>query len=112
MTQLTPTEEERNWALGAHVGSMFVSILVPIVVLMVKGKESPFVRSHAIEALNFQIGMLVLLCVGMLLAFVAVGFCIVFPVAFAMPILAIIAGVKAWQGGFYRYPLTLRLIKD
>ncbi len=107
-----PTEEERLWALGTHLGAVFVSIFVPIVVLVVKGRESEWVRRHAIEALNFQIGMLVLTLISVALAFVAVGLCGIVAIAFGMPILAIVAGVKAWQGELFRYPLTLRLIKE
>lgn len=107
-----PTEDERMWALGTHVGSVSVSIFVPLVVLVVKGRESDWVRRHAIEALNFQIGMLVLTLISIALAFFAVGICGIIAIAFGMPILAIVAGVKAWQGEFFRYPLTLRLIKE
>jgi len=59
-----PVAEERNWAVAAHVGS-FVSawfalgMFAPLIVLLIKGSSSPFIRAHAVESLNFQINALV-----------------------------------------------------
>lgn len=107
-----PTDDDKLWATLAHVGSGFVSVLVPIVVLLVKGKQSHYVKVAAIEALNFQITVLIVAAIGLALTLIAVGMCILLPLSVAAPILAIVAGVKAWQGEQFRYPLTLRLIKE
>lgn len=106
------SNEEKVWATITHVGSVFVSVLVPIVVLVVKGRESDWVRRHAIEALNFHIGMLLIALVSYIAMFFLVGLCGLIAVAFGVPILAIIASVKAWHGHLWRYPFTLRLIKE
>ena len=61
-----PTSEEKNWAIAAHVG-VFVAawfalgFLAPLLVMLVKGKDSAFVRRHAVESLNFQITLLMYL---------------------------------------------------
>ena len=47
--------DEKTWALIAHFGGIIVGFVAPLVALLVKGNESPTVRAHAIEALNFQI---------------------------------------------------------
>ncbi|HEX5742042.1 MAG TPA: DUF4870 domain-containing protein, partial [Pilimelia sp.] len=55
--------EERSWALVAHFGGAAIALLsagwlgwiAPLVALMAKGQESPTVRAHAVEALNFQL---------------------------------------------------------
>jgi len=109
------TAEERNWAVAAHVG-VFVAwliglaILAPLVVFLVKGNESPFVRSHAVESLNFQITALLAAIVSAVLMLVIIGFFMLLALAVAYVILVIMATVAASNGREYRYPLTLRLV--
>lgn len=108
----TPTEEERTWGLIAHSSAIFLSFLGPIIALLAKGNESKWVRAHAIEAINFNITLAIVYAVGTVLVMVVVGICILIPAGIASVILGVIAGVKAFQGHQYRYPLTLRLLKD
>jgi hypothetical protein len=108
---VAPTQDEKTMALIGHIGGIVVPILVPLVIMMTKGKESAWVREQSVEALNFQItvfiayvacGILTLACIGALLAPV---------VGIAAIVLGIIAGLKANEGISYRYPATLRLVK-
>jgi uncharacterized Tic20 family protein len=48
-----PSEQERTWALAAHVGSFLAAYLAlgflcPLIVLLAKGNASRFVRYHAV----------------------------------------------------------------
>ena len=62
-----PTAEEKNWALAAHIGPLLVllftagylSFLVPLIILLVKGDESRFVGHHARQSLNFQLTLFI-----------------------------------------------------
>lgn len=113
-TSLTPTAE-RNWAMGAHL-SGFVAAYValgflgPLVVLLVAGDKSPFVRRHAIEALNFNLTWLLYILVAGILAVVLIGLPILLLLAVGYLVLVILAAIEASRGGEYRYPLTIRLI--
>src|SRR5687768_2884713 len=76
---VVPTAEERNWALAAHVGTFVAAwvalgFLAPLIILLVKGNDSPFVRRHAVESLNFQISLLIYLGISLVLALVLIGF--------------------------------------
>ena len=57
-------DEERTWGAAAH-WSAFVGAFValafvgPLLVLLLKGNESPYVRRQAVESLNFQLSMLI-----------------------------------------------------
>jgi uncharacterized Tic20 family protein len=63
MTPAAPlTTEERNWAMAAHltalvaiVGLPLGHMVGPLVVYLVKYKESEFVAEHARASLNYQI---------------------------------------------------------
>ena len=113
--------EERNWALVSHVGAIVAAwfamgFLAPLIILLVKGNDSPFVRRHAVESLNFQISLLIYIVVGFLVTLVTFGLgaIVVIPVAIVVGIFAlvviILATVRAAGGEDYRYPLCIRLV--
>jgi uncharacterized protein len=110
-----PTTEERNWAMTAHLGSFVAAwialgMLAPLAVLLFKGSESPYVRRHAVESLNFQINALVYTVVFFVLLFVLVGFVLLPLYAIFYLIMVILGTVRASRGEEWRYPLTLRLV--
>jgi uncharacterized Tic20 family protein len=118
---LSPTSQERNWAMAAHLGCFLAAyvalgLLAPLAVLLVKGGESPFVRRHAVESLNFQITTLLWVVLAVALGVVTLGpeLIVVLPLAMAYAIfylvVLIVAGVRAAGGRDYRYPLTWRLV--
>ncbi|MFZ5439023.1 MAG: DUF4870 domain-containing protein [Myxococcota bacterium] len=107
-----PSEDEKIWGLLTHVSALVTTFLGPIIALAVKGNESRWVRAHAIEALNFNITLLIVYAVGLVTSFLFVGICLLMPAALASIVLSIVAGVNAFQGHAYRYPLTIRFIKD
>src|SRR6185436_17210427 len=47
--------DEKTWALIAHFGGIVVGFIAPLVAFLAKGNESPTVRAHVVEALNFHI---------------------------------------------------------
>jgi uncharacterized Tic20 family protein len=109
------TPEERNWSLAAHIGSIVTAwfalgLIAPLIVLLVKGKESPFIRRHAVESLNFQINALIWTALSYLLMIVLIGFFTIAIYGIFYLICVIIATVRASRGEEYRYPLTIRLI--
>lgn len=110
------TTEERNWAVAAHLSSVlgiwigFLGALGPLVVLLAKGKESPYVRSQAVEALNFNISVLIYSIIGWILVFVLIGFVVLGAVFVFWLVLTIVATIKVSNGEPYRYPLTIRLV--
>lgn len=109
--------EERNWSLFAHLGmlaGMFVpfgSVLLPLFIWQINKDKSDFVTDHAIEALNFQLTMLIIYIGCGLLCFILIGFPLLF-VAFIIDIVySIIAASKASRGEYYDYPFNFRFIK-
>ena len=117
--------EVRNWALGAHLSAFvgsFVALafLGPLVVWLLRREEDEFSATHAREALNFNLTVLLVVVVGGVvvvpLAILTVGL-ILIPFALLAAligvgwvVLTIVAAVKAAEGSAYRYPLTIRFI--
>jgi uncharacterized Tic20 family protein len=109
------TSEERTWAWVSHAGcfvgaAVAMAFLVPLVIMLTKGKESAYVRRHAVESLNFQLSVLVYAAVSALLTLVVIGLFLLLALAILYVVVVVIATVKAAAGEEYRYPLTLRFV--
>ncbi|MFI5911279.1 DUF4870 domain-containing protein [Dactylosporangium sp. NPDC051541] len=102
--------DEKTWALIAHFGGVLFGFIAPLVALLAKGNESPTVKAHANEALNFHITWGIILFIGALLS-VCTLFISLFVPWIVVIVFSIIGGVKANNGELYRYPLTFRMIK-
>ena len=84
--------------------------LLPFIVYLAKRNESEWVTAHAAEALNFHISLLIYTICCIPLCFVLIGFPMLLALGLMGFVCAIIAAFRASEGGFYRYPLTIRLI--
>jgi uncharacterized protein len=106
-----PKGSDKIWTVLSHL-SWFVGLpfLLPLVVYLVMRKESPYVSENAREALNFHISVLIYSLCCIPLVFIIIGVPILVIIGIASLILAVVAAIKASDGGCYRYPLTLRLV--
>jgi len=106
----------------AHL-SAFAGFLIPVlghiggplIILLLKGEGSPFVSFNAKEALNFHITVAILVCVFVVLCALLVGLLLLplVPVVLIIWfILPFIAALRARDGHWYRYPMTIRLIPE
>ena len=104
----TVTENDRLLAILSHVLTMFTSFIAPLVIYLVKRDESPFVRDHARESLNFQLTLMIAYAIGFILMFVLIGILILPLIGLLQLILVIVATIKAADNKLYRYPFTIR----
>ena len=88
-----------------------LGFLAPLIVLLIFGPRSAYVRAHAIESLNFNLTWLLYAVVGAILIFFVIGIFLLILLAIAYVILVIVAAVRANNGQFYRYPATIRFIR-
>jgi uncharacterized Tic20 family protein len=103
--------ESRGWATAAHLVPLIgLSFVAPLVIWLMKKDEDAFIEYHAKEALNFQIMMIIYVLASILLMFVLIGFVLIFVVLIYALVVMIIAGIKAANGEFYRYPLIFRFV--
>jgi uncharacterized protein len=112
-----PSNDEKQWAMFTHLSALagfvipFGNVLGPLIFWQIKKNEFPFGDDQGKEALNFQITAAIAFVVCIILMAVFIGF-LLFPiVGIAWLVLTIMAGIKANNGEYYRYPMTLRLIK-
>jgi uncharacterized Tic20 family protein len=90
---------------------LFLGFVAPLIVLLVFGPRSAYVRAHAVESLNFNLSWLLYGIVGVILAFLLIGIPILIALGLAYLVLVVIASVRANNGEFFRYPLTIRFVR-
>ena len=90
---------------------LFLGFVAPLIVLLVFGPRSAFVRANAVESLNFNLIGLLYGVIGVILALLLVGFLILIVLGIAYLVLVVIASVRANNGEVYRYPATIRFIR-
>ncbi len=115
--EVLPDKDARMWGMLCHLGSLsmwigvpFGNFIVPLVILLTKGKEHPFIEDQAKEVLNFQISLLLYFLGSLLLCLIIIGIIPLLLIVIGAPILTIIAAIRANDGEEYRYPFTIRFI--
>ncbi len=104
-----PESNERLGASAAHLLALLgFPIIGPLIMLLTGGKTSPYIRRHAMEALNFH---LTVTGATFLLPFTVIGIVLLPVIWVAAIVLSIVGGVAALSETAFRYPLTVRLIK-
>jgi uncharacterized Tic20 family protein len=123
-----PSAEEKQWAMFAHLSALAGGLLTsavggwgtfigPLVIWLIKKDTMRFVDDQGKEALNFNITVAIACFALVLLGIVTlgIGFLIAIPalvvIGIAWLVFTIIGAVKSSNGEFYRYPMTLRLVK-
>jgi uncharacterized protein len=109
------TAEERTWGAAAHWSALVAMVVAlaflgPLLVLLLKGNDSAWVRRQAVESLNFQLSILVYAVVSGVLVLLLVGVVLLPLVGLMWLVFTILGSVRAADGRDYRYPLTLRMV--
>jgi uncharacterized Tic20 family protein len=108
----SPSKDEKTWGLLSHLSGIFLGLVGPLIIWMIKKEEMPFVNQEAKEALNFQITLAIgYVAAGILghslhissLLYPALGICNL--------VFSIMGAMKANEGTAYAYPFSLKLVK-
>ena len=107
-----PRGNEKVWSMLSHLsGFIGLPFLLPLVVYLAMRDDSEYARANAREELNFHLSLVIytLCCIPLIFLF-GLGGVLIGGMWLASLVLAIIAAIKASDGGCYHYPLTLRLV--
>jgi uncharacterized protein len=118
METSTSSRDVRTWNVLCHATALagfFVPwaghILGPLIVWLAKRSDSTEIDENGKESLNFQISMLIYNVIAGVLCLVLIGFIILAILHILNLVLVIVASIQTSEGKFYRYPITIRLIK-
>lgn len=108
--------DERMWAMLCHLSTFagyvvpMGNIIGPLVVWLIKKEEYPLVDDQGKEALNFQISITIYVFASIILSLLIIGIFLLIAVVIFDLVATIIAAIKANEGNYYRYPMTIRFI--
>ena len=106
-------DEERTWAILAHLLGIASGWLGPLVILLAFRGRGRYLEHQAKESLNFQLTLVLAVLVGVGIAIVTFGFgalAVVPVLVVAQLLFPILAGVAASRFEWYRYPVNLRFV--
>jgi len=112
-----PDKDARTWGMICHLAALsgyiipLGNILGPLVVWVIKKDDHPFINDQGKEALNFHLTMTLCFIVSFLLLFVVIGLLLLVVLCVYVLIMIIVASIKANEGIYYRYPLTIRFFR-
>jgi uncharacterized Tic20 family protein len=112
-TDPLPTQDEKHLGLIMHAsGFIFLPVVIPLVVWLIKRNQSAFIDIQGRELLNFSLSFLIyVLGCFILIPFIGWNSLLILTVVFILQIvLGIIGLVKAAKGKIYRFPLTIRML--
>lgn len=101
-------QTEKVLAVVVHLAAIPFEFLAPLLGYLFLKDRGPFITHHVRESLNFSITVFL---IGLVLAISIVGWLIIWLVPAYWVIMRIWAAVMASQGEFFKYPLTLRLLR-
>jgi len=111
------TPEHKQMGLFLHLSQLlnfivpFGGVIAPIVIWQMKKDEIPALDAHGKMIVNWMISGLIYSVVSFVLAFVLIGFIGFIALAIMGIVFPIIGGIKANNGEFWEYPLTIKFLK-
>lgn len=108
----------RTWNILCHASALLGvflhfpgHLLGPLIIWLAKRDDSPEIDAHGKESLNFQISMLIYNVIAAVFCLVLIGFAFLAVLWVLNAVFVIVASIKASDGKFYRYPMTIRFIQ-
>lgn len=111
------TPEQKQMGMFLHLSQLFnlilppAGIIAPIVIWQVKKDEMPALDAHGKMVTNWLISCLIYGVISFVLTFVLIGLLGFLALALMGIIFPIIGGIKANNGEFWEYPLTIKFLK-
>ena len=111
------TSEERQMGMFLHLSQLINiiiplgGVIVPIVIWQMKKDQMPALDAHGKMVVNWLISSLIYWVISAILAIVVIGFLGMLALVIMGIVFPIIGGIKANNGEFWEYPLTIKIIK-
>ena len=111
------TSEQKQMGMFLHLSQLLnliipmAGVIVPIVIWQTKKDEMPALDAHGKMVVNWFISSLIYCVISFVLTFVLIGILGFIAIGLMAVIFPIIGGIKANNGEFFEYPLTIKFLK-
>jgi uncharacterized Tic20 family protein len=119
-----PVEQGKILAYLSHLGVFFLFVVPSLAIRVTEGRRNPYVKHHSTEALNFILTFVLLwLAIGIptnasaprsgqtLPGWVIAGWATMGFLALGMLTCSALGVIRAWQGVWWRYPISVRFVR-
>ena len=117
LSGILQTPEQRQMGLFLHLSQLLncvlppAGIVVPIVLWQTKKDEMPALDAHGKMVTNWLISSVIYAVVSLVLTIVLIGILGLIAVGVLSFVFPIIGAIKANNGEFWEYPLTIKFLK-
>jgi len=105
------SKNDSLWIALLHLSGLFILVIPPIIIWLLKKDEVEQINDHAIDVVNFQISMLIYLIPSSFLVIVLIGLPLVISLGIFSTVVIIINTIKAINEKPYKYPLSIKILK-
>ncbi len=111
------TPEQKQMGLFLHLSQFAnlilfpIGIVLPIVLWQTQKDKMPALDAHGKMVVNWMISSTIYIIASIILMFVLIGFLTILAVGIMGIVFPIIGAVKANNGEFWEYPLTIKFLK-
>lgn len=105
------SNDDRTMGLLVHILGILTNVVGPAILYVIKKDESPFVRHHAAQSLNFQITILLAHFVAGILTLTGIGAFLTPVIFIGSLVYEILALLKAKDGQGYKIPVAIPIFK-
>lgn len=106
------SSNESFWLAMLHLSGLLM-LVIPTVIIWLKKKDKIHdIRAHVISILNFQISMVIYYSIAGLLCIILIGIPIIIFLGIYSSFIIIINTVKAINNQPYRYPISIKFLKE
>ncbi len=111
------TPEQKQMGLFLHLSQFAnlilfpIGIVLPIVLWQTQKDKMPALDAHGKMVVNWMISSTIYVIASIILMFVLIGFLTILAVGIMGIVFPIIGAVKANNGEFWEYPLTIKFLK-
>lgn len=106
----TMAKQDPTLAIVTHILGIFFGFIPALVVYLVAPDK--FTKDNVRPALNWQLSTIIYYIGGIILAFVLIGFLVLFAVNVLNIVFSIMAAIAASKGDTYKYPLAIPFVKQ
>ena len=103
--------ETRKWLTFLHLSGLFVLLIPPLIIWILKRDDILEMNEQAKDVLNFQISMWIYLFVASFSALLVIGMLFLPLLGIFSTFVVIINTVRVAAGNTYKYPLSIKFMK-
>lgn len=105
------SQEAYNWLILMHFSGIFILIIPPIVIWILKKDELEGYEQHFKDIVNFQFSIFIYLMVSVLLLAVIIGLPLLIFLGLFSSVVIVLNTIRVMNRDDYHYPLTLKILK-